>query len=168
MAVHSVSLQWVAQIRHSFAEQERNRALNPDSQGGADDKGSISGDPNDHTTGQPNDFAGVTVRSQPTDLDQTALGLSPSEVEELVEQLGPAGGQAVLLLVYKLSSIESELSAMRTLIGNSGLQGFAAAVTDSGPELPTDKVDPATEMAGAPGILDQVFSSNLALYNSMK
>lgn len=162
MAVHSVSLQWVAQIRHSFAKQEQNRALNPDNQGDA------SGGPNDHTTGQASDFAGVTVRSQPTDLDQMALGLSPSEVEELLEQLGPAGGRAVLLLVYKLSSIESELSAMRTLIGNSSLPGFAAAVTDSVAELPADKADPDAELAGPPGILDQVFSSNLALYNSMK
>ena len=162
MAVHSVSLHWVAQIRHCFAEQERNRALSPGSQGGA------LGCSNDHTSVQASDFAGVTVRSQPTDINQTALGLSPSEVEELLEQLGPAGGRAVLLLVYKLSSIESELSAMRTLLGNSDLKGLAGAVAASGPGLPTEKSDPGAEMALSPGILDQVFSSNLALYNSMK
>lgn len=162
MAVHSVSLHWVAQIRHSFAEEERRRALALDSQGGA------SGHPNDCAAGQANDFAGVTVRPQPGDIGQPALGLSSSEVEELLEQLGPAGGQAVLLLVYKLSSIESELSAMRTLIGNSGLKSFAAAAIDSHAELTTGKTDPDAETAGPPGILDQVFSSNLALYNSMK
>ena len=167
MAVHSVSLQWVAQIRHSFAQQKQNPAPKPDSQDGTDDKGGTSG-PNDRATGQANDFAGVTVRSQPNEVDPTALGLSASEVEELLEQLGPAGGRAVLLLVYKLSSIESELSAMRTLIGNSGPKVFAAAATDSDPERPTDKTDPDAEVAGSPGILDQVFNSNLALYNSIK
>lgn len=168
MAVHSVSLHWVAQIRHSFAEQERNRALNPDRRTGAENEGRAWGRPNGHTPGQVNDFASVTVQLQPAEIDQTALGLSPSEVEGLLEQLGPAGGRAVLLLVYKLSSIESELSAMRTLIGKSGLKNFPAAATDFDAELPTNKTDPGSKMAEPLGILDQVFSSNLALYNSMK
>ncbi len=95
------------------------------------------------------------------------LGLSSSEFDRLLNRFGAQGGRALLALIYKLSSIESELTALRKVIENVGPQ--------SAHEKPADQGNAAIEPASAPpalnedepGILDQVFRNNLTLWRKM-
>jgi hypothetical protein len=95
------------------------------------------------------------------------LGLSSSEFDRLLSRFGSQGGRALLALIYKLSSIESELTALRKAIEKAGLS--------QANEKPADHGNAAIEPASAPpaldkdqpGILDQVFRNNLVLWRKM-
>ena len=95
------------------------------------------------------------------------LGLSSSEFDRLLDRFGLQGGRALLALIYKLSSIESELTALRKAIETAG--------ASKANEKPADHGSAAIEPASAPpaldedqpGILDQVFRNNLTLWRKM-
>jgi hypothetical protein len=96
--------------------------------------------------------------------DDRVLGLSHHELDDLAVRFGQSGGRALLALIYRLSSIESELAALRNLI-ERGAVGQAAPA-DSGDTL-DNQAGSKSAVEDPLGLLEQVFESNLALWISM-
>jgi len=106
-----------------------------------------------------------STECEPADSSRSdgVLGLSSSEFDRLLNRFGLQGGRALLALIYKLSSIESELTALRKAIEKAG-----PSITN---EIPAHHGSTATAPPAMdkdePGILDQVFRNNLVLWRKM-
>ncbi len=97
------------------------------------------------------------------------LGLSASEVDGLLRQFGESGGRALLALIYRLSSIESELAALRMLMERGGAANVVVGGAAPGWNLPDAQATGQSARGGRQAdMLKQVFQSNLALWKSMK
>ena len=95
------------------------------------------------------------------------LGLSSSEFDRLLNRFGLQGGRALLALIYKLSSIESELTALRKAIEKAGPPKANEKPADHGNAAIEPASAPAVLDEDQPGILDQVFRNNLTLWRKM-
>ncbi len=168
MAVHLVSLRWLAENRRTRAQDGAVQSAPA-----CDDTATEveSGPPSTkQETAKPSpDRDESSSECDPADGHRSdgALGLSSSEFDRLLSRFGLHGGRALLALIYKLSSIESELTALRKAIERAG--------PSKANEKPADHGDTAIEPASAPpaldedqpGILDQVFRNNLTLWRKM-
>ncbi len=96
------------------------------------------------------------------------LGLSSSEFDRLLNQFGLQGGRALLALIYKLSSIESELTALRKAIEQAGPLKSNEERADHGNVAIEPAPAPPAPDEDQPGILDQVFRNNLTLWRKME
>jgi len=95
------------------------------------------------------------------------LGLSSSEFDHLLNRFGLQGGRALLALIYKLSSIESELTALRKTLEQVGqLKANEKHANHGSAAIEPASAPPAPD-ADPPGILDQVFRNNLTLWRKM-
>ncbi len=168
MAVHSVSLRWLAENRRTRA-QDRAVQSAPARQDTAPEVGSEPLSTKQETA-KPDPERGESSREcEPANgrLSDGVLGLSSSEFDRLLNRFGLQGGRALLALIYKLSSIESELTALRKTLEQAGPL--------KANEKPADHGSAATDPASAPpaldedqpGILDQVFRNNLTLWRKM-
>ncbi len=95
------------------------------------------------------------------------LGLSSSEFDRLLNGFGLQGGRALLALIYKLSAIESELTALRKAIEKAGPLKVIEKPADHGNAAIESAPPSAVEDDAQPGILDQVFRNNLVLWRKM-
>lgn len=168
MAVHSVSLRWLAENRRSRAQDGEARSA-PAREDTAPDANSqpLSAEQetakHEHERGQP------STECDPADgrRSDRVLGLSSAEFDRLLDRFGLQGGRALLALIYKLSSIESELAALRKAIEKAGPSKASEKPADH-----ADTIEPASALPAQdkdpPGILDQVFRNNLTLWRKMK
>jgi hypothetical protein len=95
------------------------------------------------------------------------LGLAQADVEALVARSGPGVGRALLALIARISSLEVEISTLRTRV-----DGAARSLGSSPP------ASSALRQAGSPGprptvtdrnaMLEKVFESNLELWKSIE
>ncbi len=121
-------------------------------------------------TAQPEAEQGESAREcEPADGRRSdgVLGLSSSEFDRLLNQFGSQGGRALLALIYKLSSIESELTALRKAIERAGPLKVIEKPDDHGNAAIEPAPPSAMEDTAPPGILDQVFRNNLVLWRKM-
>ena len=168
MAVHAVSLKWLSQAHAPTTQPGR-----PASVAQRDSDGDLAKDSRDCTAAAtdipPAKKPDKTTKHHEvqSELGEDVLGLCQTEVDELLNHLGAAGGRALLALIYRLSSIESQLAALRALIVRGAAQNTTAETTTQTPRGSTDSSDSDFKLSGPSGILDQVFNSNLALWNSM-
>ena len=171
MAVHSVSLRWLAENRRARAEDRAARSA-PPREDTAPVVGSEPLSTKQETAKSNPEQDESSTECEPADSRRSdgVLGLSSSEFDHLLNRFGLQGGRALLALIYKLSSIESELTALRKAIEKIG--------PSMPSEEPADHGNAATEPAPAvpavpaldkdqPGILDQVFRNNLTLWRKM-
>ena len=86
----------------------------------------------------------------------------------MLSQFGLQGGRALLALIYKLSSIESELTALRKTIERAGPLVAGEKEIDQGNEAIEPEPTPPAADEDQPGILDQVFRNNLVLWRKME
>ncbi len=168
MAVHLVSLRWLAENRRTRAEDRAAQSAPAHE----DTTPEVDSEP--LSTKQETAKAGPergesSKECEPADgrPSDGVLGLSTAEFDRLLNRFGSQGGRALLALIYKLSSIESELTALRKAIEKAGPL--------KANEKPAEHGCAATEPASAPpaldeyqpGILDQVFRNNLTLWRKM-
>ncbi len=168
MAVHSVSLRWLVENRRARAEDRASQSA-PAREDTAPDVDSEPLSTKQETVKPDPEQGEPSTECEPADgcRSDGVLGLSSSEFDRLLNRFGLQGGRALLALIYKLSSIESELTALRKAIENAG--------PSKANEKPADHGNAATEAAPAPpaldedqpGILDQVFRNNLTLWRKM-
>ncbi len=168
MAVHSVSLRWLAENRRVRAEDRAAQSAPPREDTAPD----VDSEPlstkqetakTDLSQGEP------FTESEPADSRRSdgVLGLSSSEFDRLLNRFGLQGGRALLALIYKLSSIESELTALRKTLEQVGpLKANEKPSELSSAEIEPAPAPPAPE-EDQPGILDQVFRNNLTLWRKM-
>ncbi len=161
MAVHSVSLRWLKENRRVRAENRPAQA-EPD----VDTKPS-SREPE---AAQPKPEAGESCGESEQEDDRGSdgvLGLSSSEFDDLLGRFGSQGGRALLALIFKLSSIESELTALRKAIEQAGPLKANEKRADHG-NVPIEPAPvPPAQGEDQVGILDQVFRNNLTLWRRM-
>ena len=168
MAVHAVSLKWLSQVRASTTQLGRPTSVAQRAIGG--DLAKETCDCARAATDIPSaeNLDKITkLHEVQTEIREDILGLCQTEVDELLNHLGAAGGRALLALIYRLSSIESQLAALRALIVRSAAENTTAETTTQTPRGSTESSDSQFKLSGQSGILDQIFQSNLALWNSM-
>ncbi len=168
MAVHSVSLRWLAENRRTRAEDRAAQSA-PAREDAAPDVDSepLSAKPD---TAKPEPERGESsTECEPANGRRSdgVLGLSSSEFDRLLNRFGLQGGRALLALIYKLSAIESELTALRKTLERAGPWKADGNPADHG-SAPTEPASaPPALDKDQPGILDQVFRNNLALWKKM-
>ncbi len=168
MAVHSVSLRWLAENRRARADDCVARsepacedaAPDVDSEPSSTKQETAKPDPERGESSEERDPAD----SRPSD---GVLGLSSSEFDRLLSGFGLQGGRALLALIYKLSAIESELTALRKTLEQAGPLKVMEKPADHGDAAIEPAPPPAMEDKDQPGILDQVFRNNLVLWRKM-
>ena len=168
MAVHSVSLRWLSQNRRAHA-QERVAQSAPAREGTAPEVGSEPLSTKQETAKPDPDRNESSRECGPADRHRSdgVLGLSSSEFDRLLDQFGLQGGRALLALIYKLSSIESELTALRKAIEKAGPSIAIEKPADHGSADTEPAPAPPALDKDQPGILDQVFRNNLTLWRKM-
>ena len=168
MAVHAVSLKWLSQVRAPTTQLGR-----PTSVAQRDMGGDLAKEKRDcaraatHIPSAHKPDKTTKLHEVQSENGEDILGLCQTEVDELQNHLGAAGGRALLALIYRLSSIESQLAALRALIVRSAAENTTAETTTQTPRRSTESSDSNVKLSGQSGILDQIFQSNLALWNSM-
>ena len=168
MAVHSVSLRWLAENRRSRAEDRTAQAA-PARENAAPDVDSEPSSTKQETSKPDLERNESSKECEPANIRSAdgVLGLSSSEFDRLLDRFGLQGGRALLALIYKLSSIESELAALRKAIEKAG-----PSKANDEPADHADTIEPASALPAQdkdpPGILDQVFRNNLTLWRKMK
>ena len=168
MAVHAVSLKWLSQFRASTTQLG-----GPPSATSSSTEGKLSEENHDCNQAKA-DIPAVAKEAKIEKVDdphaeigRDLLGLCQTEIDGLLNQLGSAGGRALLALIYKLSSIESQLTSLRMLLAQCITANLSKEAATPAPHGPSASSESHLKVAGQPGILDQVFQSNLALWNSM-
>ena len=168
MAIHAVSLKWLSQVRASTTQHGQPTSAAQGDIGGdlAKDDCDLARATSDIPSAENPD--GTTkIHEVQCEFGEDVLGLCQTEVDELLNHLGAAGGRALLALIYRLSSIESKLAALRALIVRSAAENNMAEPTTLTPRGSAESSDSVIKLRGQSGILDEVFKSNLALWNSM-
>ena len=168
MAVHSVSLRWLAENRRARAEDRAARSAPPRE----DTAPVVDSEPlstKQETAKTDPEQGESSTESEPADSRRSdgALGLSSSEFDRLLNRFGLQGGRALLALIYKLSSIESELTALRKAIEKAGPSIAIEKPADHGSAETEPAPPPPPLDKDQPGILDQVFRNNLTLWRKM-
>ncbi len=172
MAVHLVSLRWLAENRRPRAEDRAAQSAPPREDTAPDvDSQPLS---TKQETAKPEPERGKSsTECDPADGRRSdgVLGLSSSEFDRLLNRFGLQGGRALLALIYKLSSIESELTALRKAIEKIGPSMPSEEPADHGnaatKPAPAPPAPPPALDKDQPGILDQVFRNNLTLWRKM-
>ncbi len=169
MAVHSVSLRWLADNRRTRA-QDRVAQSAPAGQDTAPDVDSEPLSTKQETAKPEAERGESSTDCQPADGRRSdgVLGLSSSEFDRLLNRFGLQGGRALLALIYKLSSIESELTALRKVIEKVGQPSDNEKPADQGIATIKPASAPPAPDEDQPGILDQVFRNNLTLWRKME
>ncbi len=169
MAVHSVTLRWLATNRRTRA-QDRVAQSAPAREDTAPDADSVPLSTKQETAKPEPERGESSTECEPADSRRSdgVLGLSSSEFDRLLNRFGSQGGRALLALIYKLSSIESELTALRKAIENAGLLKVIEKPADHGDAVIEPASAPPALDKDQPGILDQVFRNNLVLWRKME
>ncbi len=164
MATYLVSLQWLAGAeRHAPASEEAVCGTHAPTTMPASGREDVAEEISDSAEPAADAKPPPTATGEGSH-DGRVLGLSHHELDDLAVRFGQSGGRALLALIYRLSSIESELAALRDLIERGAAaqaepaNGGNTLINQAGPQFAVD--DPL-------GLLEQVFKSNLALWISM-
>ncbi len=83
------------------------------------------------------------------------LRLPKSQIEALLSESGELGSKALLALIYRLSSVESQLAELRAQIRDAVAPAPTSERVHSGPQAMQD--------ASKAELLEQVFRKNVAL-----
>lgn len=169
MAVHSVSLRWLTENRRAYA-QDRAAQSPPAREDTAPDVDSEPLSTKQETAKPEPERGESSAECEPADSRRSdgVLGLSSSEFDRLLNRFGLQGGRALLALIYKLSSIESELTALRKAIERAGPPKANGEPADHGSAAIEPASAPPALDEDQPGILDQVFRNNLTLWRKME
>lgn len=168
MAVHLVSLRWLSENRRARTEDRAAQSA-PAREDPAPD---VDSEPlsTKQETAKPDPERGeFSAECGPADSGRSdgVLGLSSSEFDRLLNRFGLQGGRALLALIYKLSSIESELTALRKAIEKAGPSKANEQPADHSSAAIKPAPAPPAQDQDQPGILDQVFRNNLTLWRKM-
>lgn len=164
MATYLVSLQWLAGAeRHAPGSEEADCAGHEPTATPASGREDVAEEISDSAESAADAKSPPTAAGEGPD-DGQVLGLSHQEVDDLVRRFGQSGGRALLALIYRLSSIESELAALRNLIERGAVA--QAAPANCGNTL-NNQAGPQPAVDDPLGLLEQVFKNNLALWISM-
>ncbi len=168
MAVHLVSLRWLAENRRTCA-QDRVAQCAPAREDTTTEVDSGPPSTKQETAKPSPDRDESSSECEPADGPRSdgVLGLSSSEFDHLLSRFGLQGGRALLALIYKLSSIESELTALRKAIEKAGPSRANENPADHGRAAIEPASAPPALDKDQPGILDQVFRNNLTLWRKM-
>lgn len=131
--------------------------------------------PHSATIPQPPDDVPVAFANP----DEPGLGLSPREIEPLVDQSGQAGGKALLSLILRMSSLEAQIADLRARVASSPSTAVTPPPPLTGPapmagpahmtvQPPPPPRQSSSEDGGKDGILEQIFNNNLALWQSLE
>ncbi len=168
MAVHSVSLRWLAENRRACAHAQAAQSAPASEDATPDENSEISSIEQEPAKTKAESSESPTEHELPDGRrSDGALGLSSSEFDRLLDRFGSQGGRALLALIYKLSSIESELTALRKVIEKAGPPQAGEKPADNGNVAIEHAPAPPTQDEDQPGILDQVFRNNLTLWRKM-
>ncbi len=168
MAVHSVSLRWLVENRRARADV-RGAQSSPAREDTAPDVESEPSSKQPQHAGFNNEEGDSSTDSEPASSggSEGVLGLSSAEFDRMLNRFGSQGGRALLALIYKLSSIESELTALRKAIEKIGPPSANEKFADQGNAVTKPPSAPPAMDEDQPGILDQVFRNNLTLWRKM-
>lgn len=164
MATYLVSLQWLTGAeQHASGSEEADCGAHEPTATPAAPQIDVAEEISESAEPAPDAKPPLAAAGDESD-DGQVLGLSHDELDDLAARFGQSGGRALLALIYRLSSIESELAALRSLI-ERGAAGQAAPANSSD----TRDNQAGSQSAGDDplGLLEQVFKSNLALWISM-
>ena len=133
MATYLVSLQWLAGAeRHAPGSEEADCGGHEPTAMPASGRENVAEEISDSAEPAADAESPLTAAGDGPD-DGQVLGLSHKEVDGLVRRFGQSGGRALLALIYRLSSIESELAALRNLIERgAAAQAAPAALANCG------------------------------------
>ncbi len=167
MATYLVSLQWLAGAeRYAPGSEEADCGGHEPTAMPAPGREDVAEEISDSAEPVADAKSPLTAAGDGPD-DGQVLGLSHKEVDDLVRRFGQSGGRALLALIYRLSSIESELAALRNLIERGAAAQAAPAAPANWGNTLKNQAGPQSAVDDPLGLLEQVFKSNLALWISM-